>query len=76
VAGSEVTVYVGGLTAAFGDSGGRIRERLPLFFALVIGINFLLLMAVFRSIAVPLKAAAMNLLSIGAAYGVLVAIFQ
>ncbi len=76
VAGSEVTVYVGGLTAAFGDIGGRIRERLPLFFALVIGLNFLLLMAVFRSIAVPLKAAAMNLHSIGAAYGVLVAIFQ
>ncbi len=76
VTGGGVTVYVGGLTAAFADIGTRISERLPLFFALVIGLNFLLLMAVIRSIAVAVKAAAMNLLSIGAAYGVLVAIFQ
>ena len=51
-------------------------SRLPLFIGCVIGLSFLLLMWVFRSIFVPLKAAVMNLLSIGAAYGVIVAIFQ
>lgn len=75
-AGTELHAYIGGLTAAFDDIGDRIASRLPVFFAIVIGLNFLLLMAVFRSVAVPIKAAAMNLLSIGAAYGVLVAIFQ
>lgn len=75
-AGTGMRAYVGGITAAFDDIDAQISERLPLFFAIVIGLSFLLLMAVFRSIAVPVKAAVMNLLSIGAAYGVLVAIFQ
>ena len=75
-AGTEVRAYVGGITATFGDLGDRIASRLPLFLAIVIGLSFVLMMVVFRSIAVPIKAAAMNLLSIGAAYGVLVAIFQ
>ncbi|MBK9611504.1 MAG: MMPL family transporter [Dehalococcoidia bacterium] len=75
-AGTEVRAYVGGITATFGDLGDRIASRLPLFLAIVIGLSFVLIMVVFRSIAVPIKAAAMNLLSIGAAYGVLVAIFQ
>jgi RND superfamily putative drug exporter len=74
--GSGAKAYVGGSTAAFIDIGDRIASRLPIFFAAVIGLSFLLLMAVFRSVLVPLKAALMNLLAIGAAYGVLVAIFQ
>ena len=53
-----------------------MNDRLPLFIAAVIVLSFLLLMFVFRSILVPLKAALLNLLSIGAAYGVLVMVFQ
>jgi RND superfamily putative drug exporter len=74
--GTGIHAYVAGQTAAFIDIGDRIRERMPLFFSAVIGLSFLLLMAVFRSVVVPLKAAVMNLLSIGASYGVVVAIFQ
>src|SRR6185295_3416017 len=51
-------------------------NRLPLFIAAIVAMSFLLLMLVFRSILVPLKAALMNLLSIAAAYGVIVAVFQ
>jgi RND superfamily putative drug exporter len=79
IAGSAVavgTVHVGGATATMVDLTDRISARLPYFiFAVVFG-AFLLLMLVFRSVLVPLKAAAMNLLSIGAAYGVIVAVFQ
>lgn len=79
IAGSAVavgTVHVGGATATMVDLTDRISARLPYFiFAVVLG-AFLLLMLVFRSVLVPLKAAAMNLLSIGAAYGVIVAVFQ
>ena len=58
------------------DMTERITTRLPYFIAAVVALSFLLLMVVFRSILVPLKAALMNLLSIGAAYGVIVAMFQ
>jgi len=58
------------------DLTDRITDRLPVFIAAVVAMSFLLLMIVFRSVLVPLKAALMNLLSIGAAYGVLVAVFQ
>ena len=58
------------------DLTDRITNRLPMFIAAVVAMSFLLLMIVFRSILVPLKAAIMNLLSIAAAYGVLVAVFQ
>ncbi len=75
-AGQGAQAYVGGTTAAFIDIGDQITGRLPLLFASVIGLSFLLLMAVFRSVLVPLKAALMNLLAIGAAYGVMVAVFQ
>lgn len=68
--------YVSGITAITDDLNSQLRKTLPLFVGAVIGISFLLLMLVFRSVAVPLKAAVMNLLSIGAAYGVLVAVFQ
>lgn len=74
--GSAIETYVGGATARGIDIADRIGSRLPLFFALVIGISFLLLVVVFRSLMIPLKAALMNLLSIGAAYGVVVAVFQ
>jgi putative drug exporter of the RND superfamily len=67
---------VGGQTAAFIDLAARIQDRLPLFIGAVIALSFVLLMMVFRSVLVPLKAAIMNLLSIAAAYGVIVAIFQ
>ncbi|MGZ8598928.1 MAG: MMPL family transporter [Actinomycetota bacterium] len=70
------TVYVGGLTATFIDLTERVTNALPWFIGAVVLLSFLLLMVVFRSILVPLKAAVMNLLSIGASYGVIVAIFQ
>jgi putative drug exporter of the RND superfamily len=76
LAGTGVHAYVTGPTAAFGDISDRITGRLPLFFGAVIGLSCLILMAVFRSVVVAVKAAIMNLLSIGAAYGVLVAVFQ
>jgi RND superfamily putative drug exporter len=69
-------VYVSGITAVTDDLNAQLSDTLPLFIGAVIGVSFLLLMVVFRSIAVPLKAAVMNLLSISAAYGVLVAVFQ
>jgi putative drug exporter of the RND superfamily len=70
-AGSDITVYVGGQTAAFIDEGTLVADRLPLFFAAVLGLSMLLMLAVFRSPALALKAAVFNLLSVGAAYGVL-----
>lgn len=73
---SPATAHVGGQTAQFSDMGERVTDRLPWFIAAVILLSFVLLMVVFRSILVPLKAAILNLLSIGAAYGVLVAVFQ
>ena len=69
-------VYVSGITAITDDLNSQLEKTLPLFIGAVIGVSFLLLMIVFRSVVVPLKAAVMNLLSIGAAYGVLVAVFQ
>jgi RND superfamily putative drug exporter len=69
-------VYVGGFSALADDFSSLLAQRLPLFIGVVILLSFLLLMAVFRSILVPLKAAIMNLLSVGAAYGVIVAVFQ
>jgi len=76
VAGSGADAYVTGQTAGYIDISERLASRLPLFIATVVGLSFLLLMLVFRSLLVPLKAAVMNLLSIGGAYGVVVAVFQ
>ena len=75
VAGTEARVSLTG-RAMVTDLTDRISDRLPVFIAAVVALSFLLLMIVFRSILVPLKAAIMNLLSIAAAYGVLVAVFQ
>ncbi len=73
---SPAHAHVGGQTATFADVGERVHDRLPLFIAAVVLMAFLLLVLVFRSVVVPLKAALLNLLSIGAAYGVMVMVFQ
>ena len=69
-------IQVGGLTAAAEDFATFTGDRLPLFIAAVLLLSFVLLVAVFRSVVVAVKAVIMNLLSISAAYGVMVAIFQ
>ncbi len=69
-------VYVTGITAVTDDLNAQLSRTLPWFLGAVIGVSFLLLLLVFRSVAVPAKAAVMNLLSIGGAYGVMVAVFQ
>jgi RND superfamily putative drug exporter len=76
VQGTPLNVYVGGQTASIDDFSAKIESRLPLFIGIVIGLSILLLMAVFRSIWVPLASALFNLLSVGASYGVVVAVFQ
>ncbi len=73
---SGVDAKVGGLTAGSVDFATYIGQRMPILIGVVLLLSFLLLMAVFRSVLVPLKAVIMNLLSVGAAYGILVAIFQ
>ena len=74
--GTGVDAHVGGITAAFDDVSLYVEDRLPLFIGLVLLLSFLLLLVVFRSLLVPLKAVVMNMLSIAAAYGALVAVFQ
>ncbi|MBO0884055.1 MAG: MMPL family transporter, partial [Mycobacterium sp.] len=76
IGASGVTVLIGGVTAAGVDAAHFLSNRLPIVIGLVILVSFLLLMAVFRSLAIPLKAAVMNLVSMGAAYGVIVAVYQ
>ena len=73
---SSSDVFVGGSTAGFIDFTDRIVTRLPLFIAAVLSASFLLLMMVFRSILVPLKAALLSLLSFMVGYGITVAVFQ
>ncbi len=74
--GTGVDALVGGAVAFQIDFSDYLSGRMLIFFAAVLGASFLLLMAVFRSLIVPLKAVVMNMLSIGASYGVLVAVFQ
>jgi RND superfamily putative drug exporter len=74
--GTGLQAHVGGATALFEDVATMLGERLFLFIGGVLAVSFLLLLAVFRSIFVPLKAVVVNLLSIGASYGLLVLIFQ
>ncbi len=71
-----VDLKVTGSLAVGADFSTYLAARIPLFFGAVLALSFLLLMVVFRSILVPLKAVIMNLLSIGAAYGIIVAVFQ
>jgi len=75
-AGTGVTALVGGETAGGVDASAYLASRLPWVVAVVITLGFILLMIAFRSILIPLKAAVMNVLSIGAAYGVIVAVYQ
>jgi uncharacterized membrane protein YdfJ with MMPL/SSD domain len=70
------TVNVSGDAAASADFSTNLSSRLPLIFAFVFGLAFLLLLVTFRSIVIPIKAILLNLLSVGAAYGVLVLVFQ
>ena len=74
--GTGVDALVAGQVAFGIDFSDYLAGRIPIFFGAVLGASFLLLMAVFRSVVVPLKAVIMNMLSIGAAYGVAVAVFQ
>jgi putative drug exporter of the RND superfamily len=73
---SGATIVVGGPTASSVDFTHVLSNKLPLFIAVVVGLAALLLLIVFRSLVIPLQAAVMNLLSIGAALGVTVAVFQ
>jgi RND superfamily putative drug exporter len=70
------TADVGGFTASSKDFNDTMKSHLPLVFAFVLTAAFLLLLVTFRSIVIPIKAILLNLLSVGAAYGVLVWIFQ
>jgi RND superfamily putative drug exporter len=74
--GTPLEVYVGGNTAGFEDFSDKVAERLPVFILVVIGLSVLLLIAAFRSLWIPLVSAVFNLLSVAAAYGVIVAVFQ
>ena len=74
--GTSAAVYVGGLTAANQDFFDIASDYQPIVFAVVLGLSFLLLMVVFRSVVVPATAIIMNLLSVGAAYGMIVIVFQ
>jgi RND superfamily putative drug exporter len=76
VAHTGATALVTGQTAVSDDLSHRLTSRLPAFIAAVVALSFVLLMIVFRSVFVPLKAAIMNMLSISAAYGVIVAVFE
>jgi putative drug exporter of the RND superfamily len=74
--GTGAAVYIGGATASQTDFSHVLSSKLPLFIAVVIALSALLLLIVFRSLVIPLQAAAMNLLSIGASLGVIQLVFQ
>ncbi|GAB2572924.1 membrane protein [Paractinoplanes abujensis] len=76
LAGTGARAYVGGATATFDDLAARVAERLPLLLTVVIGLSLILLGVVFRSVLLPVVSAVLNLLSIGAAYGVVTLAFQ
>ena len=75
-ADSSAQVYVSGATAGSLDFTDQMLRTAPYVFGFVLGLAFLILLAMFRSIVIPVKAIALNLLSVGAAYGVLVMVFQ
>ncbi|WP_267244687.1 MMPL family transporter [Streptomyces sp. PR69] len=76
VDGTSLDVYVGGLTAGYDDFADVIVGKLPLFVGVVIALGCLLLLLAFRSIGIPLKAAAMNIAAVASSFGIVVAIFQ
>ena len=75
-AGSDIHVLVGGETAGIDDFSAVLASKLPLFIAVVVVVAFLLLMLVFRSLLIPAIASVMNLLSVGAALGIMNAVFE
>jgi RND superfamily putative drug exporter len=75
-AGSNLDVLIGGQTAIFEDFSNVLSSKLPLFIGVVVLLSFLLLTAVFRSLLIPAMAAVMNLLTAGASFGVITAVFQ
>ena len=72
----QTAVNVSGDAASSADDASQLKSRLPLIFAFVFGLAFLLMLVTFRSIVIPIKAIILNLLSVGAAYGLLVLVFQ
>jgi len=76
VKGTSANSYVGGQTAGYIDLATQISDKLPLMIAIVVALSFFVLLIAFRSLLVPIKAAAMNLISVAAAYGVVTAVFQ
>ncbi|MHC3474094.1 MMPL family transporter [Streptomyces sp. 7R007] len=74
--GTSLDLHVGGVTASYDDFADVIVGKLPLFVGVVIGLGCLLLLLAFRSVGIPVKAAAMNVAAVAAAFGVVVAIFQ
>ncbi|HEX3830747.1 MAG TPA: MMPL family transporter [Solirubrobacteraceae bacterium] len=74
--GTDMRADVGGSTAAYDDLASKISSKLPLQIIVVIALSFILLVLAFRTVVIPPQAALMNLLSIGASYGVLTAVFQ
>ena len=74
--GTDMKADVGGSTAAYDDLASKISSKLPLQIIVVIALSFILLVLAFRTVVIPPQAALMNILSIGASYGVLTAIFQ
>ena len=75
-AGVPAEAHVGGISAEYLDFDTQLRAYLPIIFAFILGVSFILLLVVFRSIVIPIKAIIMNLLSVGAAYGLMVLVFQ
>ncbi|MEU9589738.1 MMPL family transporter [Streptomyces sp. NPDC048193] len=74
--GTALDVHVGGVTAGYDDFADVIVGKLPLFVGVVVGLGCLLLLLAFRSVGIPLKAAAMNVAAVAASFGIVVAIFQ
>jgi len=73
---TKARAYVGGQTAGYIDLATQIADKLPLMIAIVVALSFIVLLVAFRSLLVPIKAAAMNLISVAAAYGIVTAVFQ
>ena len=74
--GTKAQSFVGGQTAGYIDLAAKISNKLPLMIAVVVLLSFIVLLMAFRSVLVPIKAAAMNLISVAASYGVVTAVFQ
>ncbi len=76
VQGTNLKVYIGGVTAIFNDFASVIGSKLPLFLGVIILLSFIILMVAFRSLLIPLTAAFMNVIAVAAAFGIVVAVFQ